>query len=86
MKRISIRAMKRAIRERVMSVVAFMGSHGLHGHVIARVCGVSMSTVYYICKLKGIRLRDYRDGKGSEALWIVQTARRSITGARKEAV
>jgi len=47
-------------------------SHGLHGHVIAKMTGLSVGQVYYRAKQMGYRLRDYRDGRGPIASVLVR--------------
>lgn len=46
--------------------------HGLHGHVIAKMTGLSVGQVYYRAKQMGFRLRDYRDGRGPIASTLVR--------------
>ena len=48
-------------------------NHGLHGSTIARATGLSVGQIYYRAKRMGIRLRDYRDGRGPVAATMLRT-------------
>jgi len=47
-------------------------NHGLHGDTIARATGLSRGQVYYRAKCVGVRLRNYRDGKGPVAAVLLR--------------
>jgi len=81
-----------ALESTEMSVV-YLGLAGLHGKTIARTVrgywGVrlSVSQVYSICRKHGVRLRDYRDGKGDTAKAVIKSGapKRKASGRRKTA-
>ena len=50
---------------------SFLADRGLHAHTIAKATGLSVGQVYYRCKQLGIRLRDYRNGKGA-AVYLIK--------------
>ncbi len=41
-----------------------LSQHGLHAKTIYKYTGIKPSAIYYRNKKKGIRIKDYRDGKG----------------------
>jgi hypothetical protein len=60
--------------------VRFLGMYGLHGRAIARIVkridGTSypVSQIYRELSKAGIRLRDWRDGKGDEVRSVISAA------------
>jgi hypothetical protein len=60
-------------------------NHGLHADAIARATGLSRGQVYYRAKRVGVRLRDYRDGRGPIASVLFRNFTvKKMTVARKE--
>jgi len=62
----------------VDEVVEGLGRWGMHAKTIARVTGLSEGQVRYRLKEKGVRLREYRDGRNREGrgvLWRVAGVR-----------
>jgi hypothetical protein len=41
-----------------------LANYGLHAKTIGKATGLSRGQIYYRAKQVGVRLRDYRDGKG----------------------
>ena len=41
-----------------------LSQHGLHAKTIYQYTGINPSSIYYRNRKKGIRIKDYRDGKG----------------------
>lgn len=41
-----------------------LANYGLHASTISKATGLSRGQIYYRNKQVGVRLRDYRDGKG----------------------
>lgn len=50
-----------------MQAMLNMARRGYHAKTIGKKVGFSPAMVYYHCKLHGVKLRDYRNGKGSIA-------------------
>ena len=83
MPRRSYRRLGRAVR----SSIVYFGERGFHASLIAEKTNLDVRQVYYACHRLGIRLRDYRDGKGEIAERIVSVAPcvnvRRVRGRRK---
>lgn len=47
-------------------------NYGLHAHTISKATGLSRSQIYYRARQVGVRLRDYRDGRGPVANILVK--------------
>jgi len=47
-------------------------NYGLHGDIIAKATGLSRCQVYYRARQVGIKLRDYRDGRGPVASTLLR--------------
>lgn len=47
-------------------------NYGLHGDTIAKAVGMSRGQVYYRAKQVGVKLRDYRDGRGPIARTLLR--------------
>ncbi len=46
---------------------SYLADRGFHARTIAQATGLSINQVHYRCRMLGIHLRDYRDGKGGIA-------------------
>lgn len=49
-----------------------LGSRGMHAKTISQYTGLTVGQVHLRCQKLGLKLRDYRDGKGPSAKLIVQ--------------
>lgn len=61
-------------RDAIHRTVDYMARRGFHARAIGKVAGISQSQVYTSARKQGIRLRDYRDGKGKEAKKVIAVA------------
>ena len=61
--------------------ITFLGLYGLHGKTIARIVKridgskFSVSQIYKALGDSGVRLRDWRDGKGTEVRTVLDAAK-----------
>lgn len=55
-----------------------LAGKGYHGHVIAKLTGLTRGQVYTRCRQLGIRLRDYRNGKTREAFKDLNTQKKLL--------
>lgn len=49
--------------ENLLAIV--LSRHGLHAKAIGRITGLNPSAIYYRNKKRGVKIKDYRDGKGA---------------------